>query len=268
MSKKPDLSLESCWVTPEKPLSFLDEGWINLELRNNSDSNLFLEDVECTFQSEEGFDPYKVHSLEKKIIRPGCRTNVKISFCAELHVKEFTNTFSLRAFYRYKDCEPLIIQSLDGFSVINSIIIYSVRRAKYFFVSHKIPEDSTLASRLNHYLKKVGFEGFLAEADPRPGLDIWTGKIIPAIRNPDCLGLIVLWGSNAVKDPKAILRELKYGRDLDKTLIVVKQKRVEVPNSFPRKTKEYQQTIGQAIAETDLVDLVRSINKMYSEGEL
>ena len=255
-------------MTPEKPLSFLDEGCINIELKNNLSHHIYLEDVACCFQTEEGFNPYEVHAVEKKPIPPGCRINVQIPFCAELRLKEFTNIFSLKASYRASSVETLTTVTLDGFSVINSIIIYSVKRNKYFFVSHKIPEDSVLASILDHYLKKVGFEGFLAEANPRPGLDIWTGKIIPAIKNPNCIGLIVLWGSNAIKDPRAILRELKYGHDLDKKQIIIKQQDVAIPSFFPKKTREYQQTTGAAISEVDLVNLVESIDTMYRNGEL
>ena len=53
---------------------------------------------------------------------------------------------------------------------------------KHFFLSHKDPENTFIASRLDHYLKKIGFIGYVAENDPKPGLDIWTEKIFPIHR--------------------------------------------------------------------------------------
>jgi hypothetical protein len=57
--------------------------------------------------------------------------------------------------------------------------------------SHKDPQDAKSSVRLQTFLFKLGFNGYLAEYTKSPGVDLWKEKIIPAIENS--LGTIVLF---------------------------------------------------------------------------
>jgi hypothetical protein len=264
-----DVALDSCAVIPRYSLLYLEEGYINAELKNNLCSSIIIEDIICSFQTEAGLVPYEVHSPEKRYVDSGGRITIQIPFTVELDLIPFTNVFSLNVRYRVRGTDKIIAIPIDGFCVTNSIVIYPSRQTeKYFFVSHKIPEDTSIASKLDHHLQKVGFKGFLAEDNPRPGLDIWAEKIMPAIQDESCIGVIALWGANAEKSPAAIIRELKYAQDYGKTQILLVEKQTNVPDSFPKNVREYQESIGTSITEVDLIKLVKSIDNMYKSGKL
>jgi hypothetical protein len=133
---------------------------------------------------------------------------------------------------------------------------------RFFFVSHKDPQDSRLAVKLNHYLMKIGFKGYLAEEEKRPGLDIWQDKIIPAIGG--CIALIVLWTSNAAIDSANMLREIEYAQKIGKKLIPLLEEGVSLPKVLP-KEREFVR-IPHNMSETDFIDVVSSIEHTYRTG--
>jgi hypothetical protein len=278
----PDLTLEHCWVIPKSELYYLNEGSINAEFRNIPSSSITVEDVVCRFQTEEGLVPYvyEAHADKKARVESNHRVTIKIPFVAELCLKGGTNVYSFSISYERSESEEIFTLAMHAPSVENFVIIYPLRGQsdKCFFISHKIPEDTALATKLDHYLQKIGFKGWLAEANLRPGLDIWSEKIMPTIKNENCIGIIALWDSLAIKGPDAMIRELKYAKDCSKKqILLVERALVEhdkggkrdlgLPTVF-QKRKEYQRSLGATITEIDLVHLVMSIGQTYQNGRL
>lgn len=255
-------------MIPKSELSYFDEGNVNAEFRNNLSSSIIVEDVVCRFQTEEGLVPYEAHAVKKVRVESNHRVTIQIPFIVELCLTRGTNVYSLSVSYRRSEFGKIFTFLMHSLSVQNSVIIYpSGQWDKCFFISHKIPEDTTLATRLDHYLQKIGFKGFLAEANLRPGLDIWSEKIMPTIKNDDCIGLIALWDSKAVAGPDAMIRELRYAQDCGKKQLLLVERDLSLPKVF-RKRKEYQRSLGVTITENDLLRLVKSIDQTYRNGRL
>ncbi len=123
--------------------------------------------------------------------------------------------------------------------------------------------QTQLGARLDHHLIKIGFRGYLAENDKSPGLDIWNDKIIPNINV--CVALVVLWTVEAVKDSKRILREVKRAKRQKKKIIVLAEKDVKIHKLF-KGTKEYCRVVKGKIEESDLIELVQYVERMYRDG--
>ena len=265
MDEVENLVVETCWITPKPSLFYFNEGCINMEFRNNSDLTIKINEVICKFQTEENIQQEeKPHTQKKVYIEPKNRAMVQIPFTVDLNMILYTNTYSLIVNYqigRSKEIHSISIRPAQ-----NSIIVYSSRQSKkYFFISHKIPEDTNIAGRLDHYLQKIGFKGFLAENNPKPGLDIWKEKILPSIDCPECIGVIAIWSLKAILNPDAIMRELEYGQECGKKQILLVENGAELPIPFPSNT-EYQRSLIDIFSESDLINLVNSIDKMYLEG--
>lgn len=267
MSGCEDITLENLWTVSNYFL-YLGEGSVNVELKNNLETSIVVEDVACRFETETLLDSYEAHSTKKQRVQPKGRVTIQVPFFVGLELTQFTNTYTVKVRYKPGSSQTEITAALNG-CVTNSILIQPNRRSeRYFFISHLIPEDSALAKTLDAYLRKIGFKGFLAEDNSGPGLDIWNEKIAPAIQDKNCLGVIVLWGPKAVTEPSGILRELKYAREYKKNPILLRGKEVSLPKSFPKKSKEYQEGLAKKLSETDLINLVKSIDNMYKTGKL
>lgn len=250
MSSK--LSLVNCWSNPSLHITYLDEGSIYAEFKNNSDDTIEVDRVICQFQTEEGLKPYQCFVNPRISIKPRNISKIQIPFAADLSLTAGTNSYSLVVEYRYAGYSDMITLNPPS----KYLIIQPVRPPeKHFFVSHKDPEDTQLASKLDHYLMKIGFKGYLAEKERRPGLDIWQEKIMPAI--DECVALIVLWTSNAKVKPTNILKEFDYAKDCAKKPILLVEQGVDLPDPFPQDI-EFVRTPGK-ITEVDLIDLVKSI---------
>lgn len=259
MSMSSKLSLVNCWSNPSLHITYLDEGSIYAEFRNNSDDTIEIDKIICQFQTEEGLKPYQCFATQRISIKPRNISKIQIPFVADLSLTADTNSYSLVVECRYAGNSDMITLNPPTY-----LIIQPVRPPeKHFFVSHKDPEDTQLASKLNNYLMKIGFKGYLAEKERRPGLDIWQEKIMPAI--DECVALIVLWTSNASVNPKNILREFDYAKDCAKKPILLVEQGVDLPDSFPQDFIEYVRTPGK-VTEVDLIDLVRSIEHVYTTG--
>ncbi len=145
-----------------------------------------------------------------------------------------------------------------GFANINNIPSHD----KYFFISHKIPTDTRLARRLDYYLRKIGFWGYVAEAIPQPGQSVWEEKLFPKIE--ECTGVIVLWTREAKGSPESIDREVRRARKYDKRVMSLIEGE-SIPDVVANQPEEYIMTSGP-ITESSLVKLVHRIRMMYEDG--
>ena len=263
VNEQDDLVLEDFWIEPRSYVSYLDRDlYVCTEFRNASEHILEINKITCSFHVEESLPRHTVCIEPHTSIRPGNRSPIlKIPLAIDLSLSGGTNIPVLEAEYTIDKSTPK--KAHFGHPDTKHVIINPKRSPeKHFFLSHKDPEDTDLASRLDRHLTKIGFIGYMAENYPRPGLDIWNEKIFPVI--DDSVGMIVLWTQNSAKTPKAILREIRYAKKKEKIIIPLVEKGTDIPDDL-KGTKEYVNTTGD-ITDLDLVKLVKSIDNIYTLG--
>ena len=229
--------------------------------KNNSDSEVVVEYVELWFKSEAGLQAPK-HSVSKPtLIGPRCRSSVlSLPFGADLALRDGTNYSLIKVRYSVAggQAEEVLFDNPDT----SYIILNQVPRTRVFFISHKDPQDTEIANELVRHLAKVGFRGYVAECDPRPGDDIWKDKILPNI--DACVGMIVLWTAEASADPERILKEVDRAKKSDKKIILVAARGTEIPAALGG-DREYMEANAR-ISSADLVSVVRAIMSQYRRG--
>jgi len=254
-----DLTLENCWSVPNVRITFLEEGLFYAEFKNNSQETIEIEKVSLHFETDKGLLPTEFPSEGKEQIESNNLCKVRIPFETDLSISQFTNSYSLTVTYRQGG--SLNSKTFNPSS--KYLIVYPVRPPeKVFFISHKDPEDTQVGRQLDFYLKKIGFNGFLAEDHKQLGLDIWKKKIFPAIDS--CIALIVMWTSNSVKKPETILKEVDYAISKGKNFLVIADNDVELHKKFEGKI-EYMRCTNN-ISQSDLISFVTAIHKTYIKG--
>lgn len=262
MNEQKELALEGFWIRPRSYVSYLDDDlFVFVEFRNNSDAIIEIKSITCSFQVEPSLPKHASQIFPHISMRPNNRSSIlKIPFTVELTLQFATN-------YPDLDVEYTIDKNTKTVSFCNPdtrCIIINPKHPpeKHFFLSHKDPENTGLAERLDRHLQKIGFIGYVAENDPKPGLDIWDEKIFPSI--DDSTGLIVLWTKDAANSPDTIYKEIEYANKKEKRIILLAEKDVEIPTML-QGTIEYM-TIDETIADYDLVRLVDTIHNLYKLG--
>lgn len=230
-------------------------------LRNHSGSSVVVEKVELWFKAESGLQNPRYSVSKPTPIGPGCRSSVlSLSFEADLALYAGTNYSTIKVRYS-------VAGGPDGEALFDNpdapyIILNPVPPLESFFISHKDPQDTKTAGELARYLGKVGFQGYVAECDPRPGDDIWKDKILPNI--DACVGMIVLWTADACASPGRIIREVNRAKKSDKKIILVADRGTAIPPVLGKDT-EYTESKA-CISSADLVQLVSGIRGQYKGG--
>ena len=242
-------------ITFEPMCVYFDTRLIYAELRNGSSDEITVRSISCRFKTEDDLD----HSIKKPVnisLQAGYRIQQSIQFEVGLELAPSSNAASVKVEYSSGQMEP---ETATFPHTGNSIIIQNIPSRSSYFISHKIPEDTKLAQRLGHYLGKIGFDGYNAEADRRPGHDIWTEKIYPVIDRS--VGFIVLWTAKAEACPEYIEGEIRYAVERGKRVMVLAEEGAKPPNILPT-TTEYFEADGR-IDERNLVAFARSIYNLY-----
>ncbi|MGC8516190.1 MAG: hypothetical protein ACP5OC_08690, partial [Thermoplasmata archaeon] len=189
-----ELTVESCHLPNGPYTRFLEEAILQIEIKNSGKKDISVEEVEVRFQTEGDFPQYTVKAKSMFLLKREQRELVSLSFIADLSMLEGTNVYTIWTTYKVSGNKTSVKCESQCQSLMEYPVIYPTRKTdKYFFISHKIPENTPLAEALSKYINKVGFEAFLAEHNLTPGLNLWEDKIKPAIRNSACLGAIILW---------------------------------------------------------------------------
>jgi hypothetical protein len=255
-----ELILENCWSVPDLHITFLGKGYVFAEFKNNSRDTIEIKQIKLRFQTDKGLEPSEFSNEGIEKIEPRNLCKVQIPFEVDLSVSRYTNSYSLLVTYRKGSSHSNTI-TFRPFS--KSLIVHSVRPPeKIFFISHKDPEDTELCRQIDNYLKKIGFNGFLAEDHKQPGLDIWTQKIFPAIES--CVALIVVWTSNSITKPETILKEVDYAISKKKPFLVIADHDVQLDDKFKGNIEYYR--CKSNISQTDLITFVTAIHKTYVKG--
>ena len=258
-----ELILSGFWIMPNTYVSYLDNDVrAVVEFKNISKHTLEICKITCSFQAEEYMIIPESSIEQHASIPPNNISSITIPLKIGLELSGGTNTLTLQVEYLINKSAPRTITF--GIPDTKSLIINPKHPPeKYFFLSHKDPDDQDIAQRLDHYLKKIGFNGYVAEDYPMPGLDIWDDKIFPAI--DDCVGVIILWTKNAEKYSKSIFREIKHAQKKKKIIVILAEKGIGIPKILP-KTTEYVKADGD-INGQELVKLVNVIYKTYMSGK-
>ncbi len=217
-----------------------------------------IEKVECRFQSESGLDAYIASQTHFENLEQGYLSNpIPIEFEADLALRAYTNYYHILIYYddgnkRVFDYDPQ-----------RFLVFYPLGHAhQQFFISHKDPQDTNIGRQLAGFLNKLGFIGYLSEDDHRPGLDLWKEKIPAAVAAS--IGVVILWTSNAAKDPAKILRELEMAKSNKKPLIMAPEKGVSTPKKFPKKIEYFR--FKHPLTDGELKRLALSIHATYRRG--
>lgn len=260
MSEQQDIRLIGLWIISDGPTTFLNgqKHWVHAEFKNNTKDTIVITQVKCSFQTEDGHPRYTKTILQPYTVLPGEIKTIFIPFQINLTMKAHTNRPSIEVEYKAGDLKKATIFDMhNGYVIVRNI----PNHHRYFFISHKDPENTEIAQKLDHYLQKIGFNGYVAEKNRQPGLKLWEEKILPAIER--CMGLIIIWTAEGAQSD-AIRRELDYAHEKNKIIIIIAEKVQSIPDDF-QKTTEYVLVDGQ-IHESDLVKLAENIHQMYQRG--
>lgn len=239
---------------------YLEDCLVHVELQNNSRREIRIDVVTCSFQTEEDLEKYEVTDDHLIYLQPKHRKSISIPLNIGLEMRSSTNSTTLEVTYTVNRS-----RRTKKFNYpVHSLMISPIPlREKYFFISHKIPKDTKLAKRLEYYLQKIGFGGYVAEENSKLGYPLWDEKIYPAIDK--CTGLIVLWTVDARKSSEFLIKEMVYAKNCDKTAMHIIEGK-SPPSAIAGQPEEYQMTCRH-VTKSDLVKLVRRIHIMYEQGD-
>lgn len=261
MGEHDKITLIGSWVLPND-LTYMDDEkhLVHVEIKNNTDDIVQITRAVCSFETEDGHSEHEYATSQPYTIPPGKIRVMRITFQVGLTMKESTNCPSIRV--EYVSGGATHVSTFDKPISCYAIIRPIPKHIQYFFISHKDPMDTKIAKSFDHYLKKIGFSGYIAEDNRQPGLDLWREKIQPSIEN--CSGLIVIWTAEAIKEPTAILREIKYAQEKNKRIMLLTDKGLDIPDIL-QKDNEYD-CAEDTISEHDVVKMVDKIYQMYLDG--
>jgi len=258
-----EIILKGCWIRPHTDITYLEEGNVTLEFKNNSNNRINIEEITCSFATDADLSPYESTLSTMISIKPfNISSPIRVPFLIDLKLSGGTNYAKIVVTYRVNK-SPILKKVIFGNPDTRCVIIHPIHPAeKCFFISHKDPEDTRMSINLDHHLRKIGFTGYVAENDKRPGTDIWKEKIYPSI--DDCVALIVLWTSSANNKSDTIFKEVIYAKEKQKRVILLVEKGLAIPEIF-QGDKEYVQVENKVTCD-DLVKLVENIEKTYRSG--
>jgi hypothetical protein len=222
-----DLIIDT-WPLKDNCAFYLDSCQINVRFRNRTSETLAINRIECSFECDEGMEPFKVVLSEATVtLQPGyqCRP-IRVIFQVDLTLKPDSNFYRLRIFY-FKSGEGKILDH-DPKKYIRFDRLGTGE--KRFFISHKDPEDSEACHKLSRFLDKLGYVGYLSEKDLKTGLDLWKVKIPNAIKNSHCL--IVFWTSQAALAPGRVYEEISLAKLYHKKIILARENGLTLPEGI------------------------------------
>ena len=245
------LILERLKITPQLYV-YMSRILIYAEFRNDSDDEIIINSVVCSFQTEKDLPRHEIKSSRPISVPPGSRESLTLQLDTDLELRPSTNSSTVEVEYASGRLE-------SETATFNTPVAYlDIQRIPlddaHFFISHKIPEDNKLAERLDYYLQKIGFTGYTAEGNPLLGHDLWNEKIYPEIDS--CVGLIVLWTAEAERNPESICKEIEHAKEKGKRTILLREENTCIPDGL--QDIEHHSTNGKT-GELDLVKLVRNI---------
>ena len=262
MDEQNELILEHVWIEPNTYVSYLDDVRIKIEFKNASDYTLEINKITCSLQAEDHMPRHESSITPHESIHPNNRSStltILIKIGLELNIGTNSPVFDVEYAAGRSARKKVTFGPPD-----TKYLIINPKHSpeKHFFLSHKDPKDKTIALSLDRHLEKIGFRGYVAENDPKPGLDIWDEKILPSI--DDCVGMIVLWTRNAAKDPKSISKEIEYAIKKEKRVFLLAENGIDIPSGLGKTTEHI--TTGARVTDRDLVYLVNAIHDVYKQG--
>lgn len=210
-------------------IPYLGEVTLSIVVGNPFEHSIQLTSLACQLELEPGLTAIQPSMSLVETVKPrGRSTRIFLNCTADPAYKQFTNTIKVHLTWLGPGAQEAVIEPAPP-SYLQFESLLPLNRG--VFISHKDPQDEREATLLQHFLAKVGYRGYLAKFDRKPGVDIWKDKIPAAMRDSVCLA--VLWTKNASTDPRGVLREIELAKSMGKTIILAKEKDVAVPAGFP-----------------------------------
>ena len=252
-----ELSLSS-WVIPSEKVVYLANHLLYIEIQNNSNKDVYVKTVTCSFQTEKNLKKHKITYSQPFCLQSKNRKSISMPLEISLDLTQYTNIPTLKVTYTTEHSTDAKETKFEG----RAIIVYNIPyNERYFFISHKIPKDTRLAKSLDHYLQKVGFRGYVAEAEPQPGNAVWDENIFPSIDNS--IGVIAVYTVAAKESSANLDREIRHAKAKDKKIIFLIEESID--NVPIDQSREYILT-DASIKESDLVEMIDKIRVMYDKG--
>lgn len=260
MASEGELVVERIWAHPaELSISFLHRCCIYLQLRNKLDRSVRIKRVECHFSIDRGMEPYVPVAAHLQTLAPGQLSDrISIEFEVDLALSAYTNAYRLTVEY-----EDGTIKRIEHDPRKYLVFTPLGPGDQLLFISHKDPEDTRLGGHLVHFLKKIGFTGYMSEVERRPGSDLWGDKIPRAIK--DSLAIIFLWTRHAADKPDNLFRELEIANGARKPVIVAIEPDIPLPAAFSKDREYYR--FNRSVNMRELKDFVLFFDRSYRQGD-
>lgn len=254
------LAVESIRSYPEWSAYFLEKCAVYVQIRNKSISPIIIERVDCNFDNEAFVEPYIPSITPKFTIKPNHLSHpIRLEFKADLAFKAGTNFYQILIYYRVDN--NLYVLEYDP----RKFLVFSEYPGEeQVFISHKDREDTDIGRHLSHFLRKLGFIGYLSEDDRRPGIDLWKKKIPSAIESS--VAIIILWTAIAAQNPENIYREIDIAKSFSKKLLMVREKDVLVPSDFPKDKDIEYFPVQRPVLTYELKEFACRIEDTYRSG--
>lgn len=255
-----EIVVERIWVhNADVSIPFLNRCCVYVQLRNRLDRPTRIEKVECHFTLDQGMGSYIPVAGHSQTLDPGQLSDpIAINFEADLSLTAYTNAYRLAIEYN-DGAKKRIEHDPRKYLVFTPLGPCD----QLLFISHMDPEDTRLGRHLVHFLKKIGFNGYLSEDDRRPGSDLWGDKIPKAIK--DSLAVIFLWTRQAAGKPDNLLRELHLANAAKRAIVVAIEPDIPLPPTFSKEREYYR--FNRAVNIRELKDFVRYIDRSYRQGD-
>jgi hypothetical protein len=246
---------------------YLERGLISVEIRNLLHRRIIVEKLLCRFIEAKpkvtlvsDFRPFPIES--------GHSGDASVIFRVPISCPPQTNYCRLGLQYRELGRKTITIwpnsQTARPYIIVQNI----PKRREFFFISHKSKENTLLARSLKLFLDRVGFGGYIAEDEEKPGLmNYWSDKIYPAIKTSTAV--VVLWTKIAQKHCRNIMREVEYAKkpDVSRERYVLASFGTSPNPVSPKDSKEYVR-FDESNSDSRMIQLVKIIYDDFHDGSL
>lgn len=221
-------------------------------LTNASESRTLVEDITLRFQSDAAEVALNVRHECGWELAPAELREQRIKVTPTPLYLENTNQFDVKVRYRTLAVGHVSDPRHEVVSNTSYIIIREPRATiGQAFISLKQPQDLDLGRLMARMSRRAGITPFLKAEHQRPGEDIWTATIEPALCASQAA--IVIWTENTDWDAVGVRREIEFCRERRIPELLLLERNACVPSLYRGTSVEYTSfdavNAGKAFAE-------------------
>ena len=278
----------------DRTYAYLENGWMSIEVKNTLETDIVLDQLTCIFEegnrqyldlsniSIAGLDPKTLHEILPsepfpadfgvQIRRGETSPPLQVKFTVKTSFMLSSNRCRIGMRYRCLDAshvsDPIEVDPSKGSETF--VIVRNIsRRNLTIFLSHKIPEDTIFALRMQEILVRLGFDGYLAEERVRTGIeDYWADELYPEI--DQSRALIACWTENVRECPQSIEDEIQHARKKGRRIYPVIVKGLESKRFyqlFPKKSYHHL-SLDLKTPLRRIIQLALTIQQDMQEGKI